>query len=137
MEKSFWKAAMTNTSAAKKTTAKAATPARRAVSLRRADEASLSRTSATSPARKEYAHSASASRRAKLPICDMGIPEGIFSETWHPSNRKVRGFEPRDALRAHLAHCGADGCREDYRTQNSALAKWMRRGGRCSRYPMR
>src|SRR5579863_9025247 len=98
MEKSFWKAATTKTNAARKTTAKAATPARRAVSPRRADEASFSRTSAASPARKEYAHSARARSSAKLPICDMGSSRVFFQK---PGSEATG--EPRDPAKQPAA----------------------------------
>src|ERR1700732_4137585 len=93
MEKSFWNADTTSTTAARKTIAKLAMPARRAVSPNLPQPGPLL-TSAKMPARKEYALRASASRSAKLPICDMGgVLARIFSETNYRSNHEV--WKPR------------------------------------------
>src|SRR5208337_2944584 len=70
MEKSSLNAATTRTIAANSTAANVAMPARRAVSPRRAEAASLPN-NAKKPARKEYALRPSASSSAKLPIRDI------------------------------------------------------------------
>src|SRR5579862_3206500 len=93
MEKSFWNAAITRISAAKKTTAKAATPARRAVSVRRTELVFL-RNRASAPARNEYPLSTSASRRVKLPMIDMG-------EGPHYPFRNLRPRQPESGQQGH------------------------------------
>src|SRR5215472_7274011 len=70
MEKSLRNAAVTRTRAATNTAAKVAIPARRAVSLSRAEPAPFMH-SATNPHKNAYPLRASASRSAKLPTWDM------------------------------------------------------------------
>src|SRR5215469_16901621 len=70
IEKSLRNAAVTRIRAARNTAAKVAIPARRAVSLSRAEPAPFV-TSATNPPKNAYPLRASASRSAKLPSWDM------------------------------------------------------------------
>src|SRR5579859_7188005 len=97
MEKLSWNAAVTRMMAASKMTANDAIPARRAVSVRRAEPEPL-RESATIPARQEYPLRPRASNRQKLPMIDIDVP-AIFSESNRRGNWSISeapGFR-RDA----------------------------------------
>src|SRR5579871_5699534 len=78
---------MTRTTAASNTAAKIAMPARRAVSPTRS-EPPPGKANAHAPAPNEYKLKANASRRAKLPICDMGIPAPFFQKQGMRATKK-------------------------------------------------
>ena len=77
MEKSFWKAAMTSATAARKITPKVAIPARRAVSPSRSESAPDETTRTHRQEKNEYALKAREAQ--KLPICEMNAAlRGLF-----------------------------------------------------------
>src|SRR5438128_1801723 len=99
MEKSLLNAAVTSTTAARKTAPKLAIPARRALSVNRSAPTRLP-TSAANPARNEYPASANARSKRKLPREAMTLTSSF--QNWRAEATRVGKTLP--LFRQHTPH---------------------------------